>query len=109
MILREEKGMEEVRRSRQPVGIGTKKTKPALDADQEGLVEFLLLALILIRTLEKRFLHPLWNLTLRTPGVKEIINAVQESWRERLTEGAVILLVSGAVIGVLVYALVAIE
>jgi hypothetical protein len=35
--------------------------------------------------------------------------AGRKSWRERLTEGAVILLVSGAVIGVLVYALVAIE
>ena len=66
--------MEEVRRNRQPVGIGTQKRKSALAADQEGLGEFLLLPLILIRRLEKRFLHPLWNLTSRTHGVKEVHN-----------------------------------
>jgi hypothetical protein len=35
--------------------------------------------------------------------------AGQKSWKERVTEGVVILLVSGAVIGLLVYALVVIE
>lgn len=35
--------------------------------------------------------------------------AGRKSWKERVTEGVVILLASGAVIGVLVYALVAIE
>jgi hypothetical protein len=35
--------------------------------------------------------------------------AGRKSWKERMTEGIVILLVSGAVIGGLVYALVAIE
>ncbi len=40
MILDVQKRMEEVWRNRQPVGIGSQKTKPALDADQEGLGEF---------------------------------------------------------------------
>ena len=35
--------------------------------------------------------------------------AGRKSWKERVTEGVVILLVSGGVIGVLVYALVVIE
>ena len=35
--------------------------------------------------------------------------AGQKSWKERVREGVVIVLVSGAVIGILVYALVAIE
>ncbi len=52
MILYVRKRMEEVRRNRQPAGIGSQKIKSALDADQEGLTEFLLL-FILIRRLEK--------------------------------------------------------
>ena len=35
--------------------------------------------------------------------------AGRKSWKERLTEGSIILLVSAAVIGVLIYALMAVD
>jgi hypothetical protein len=35
--------------------------------------------------------------------------AGRKSWKERLTEGSIILVVSAAVIGVLIYALIAVD